>query len=118
MMSLIYIGMGGFFGAMARYLITLWSKRTFRSKFPIGTLGINLLGSFLLGVLASAKGPLALLLGTGFMGAFTTFSTFKLETLQFHLNKEWRIALPYLGISYLGGIGLALFGFHIASLLR
>jgi fluoride exporter len=117
MINLIYIGIGGFFGAMARYLITLWSKRRIKSKFPFGTLVINLLGSFLLGVLASVNGPLALLLGTGFMGAFTTFSTFKLETLQFSLNKEWRIVLPYLGISYIGGIGLALVGFHVAPLL-
>jgi len=118
MSHLVYIGIGGFFGATARYLITLWSKRAFNSKFPIGTLGINLLGSFLLGVLAHVNGPLALLLGTGFMGAFTTFSTFKLETLQFHLNKEWRIVLPYLGVTYIGGIALALLGLHVASLLH
>lgn len=118
MSYLVYIGVGGFFGAIARYLVTLWSKRVFSTKFPVGTLVINLLGSFLLGVLASVNGPMALLLGTGFMGAFTTFSTFKLETLQFHMNKEWRIVLPYLALSYVGGIGLALLGLHVASFIR
>lgn len=114
-MSFLVVGVGGFFGAICRYLIGQFAKRNFRTKFPVGTLIINLIGCFCLGLLTPVTGPIALLLGTGFLGAFTTFSTFKLESLQLHLSKEWKLFFSYICISYIGGIGLALLGITLAS---
>lgn len=86
-MPLLLIGLGGFAGAIARYLVDgLVSERT-SGAFPFGTLVINASGSFLLGLLfamtaerailpAEIRGPVLI----GFIGAYTTFSTFMLES--------------------------------------
>ena len=92
MQSLIFVGIGGFFGANARYLLSLWTDSFLVSRwgvFPYGTLMVNVLGSFglaLLGVWFGARSgmspQLRLLVGTGFFGAFTTFSTFANESIS------------------------------------
>ena len=89
--GLLYVGMGGFFGANARYLLTLWvdNLMTLRwGSFPYGTLLVNVIGSLGLaffGVWFSAKTgmspQLRLLVGAGFFGAFTTFSTFANDSM-------------------------------------
>ncbi len=114
-MTILYVGIGGFFGAIARYLLTQLVKRTISTKFPIGTVLVNLIGAFCLGLMAPVTGPVAFLVGTGFLGAFTTFSTFKLESLQLHLNTEWKLFALYISITYIGGILLAFLGISITS---
>lgn len=106
------VALGGFFGAIARFGISNWFKKRYSSPFPIGTLFINLLGAFLLGFIIGkgANQLWQLLLGTGFMGAFTTFSTFKLENIQLHSDRNWKIIALYLGASYTFGILLAFLG--------
>lgn len=89
--SLLFVGLGGFVGANARYLMTLWVNSIFVPRwgaFPFGTLAVNLLGSFglaVFGVWFGSKIDLSpnvrLLIGTGFFGAFTTFSTFANESV-------------------------------------
>lgn len=89
--GLLYVGMGGFFGANARYLLTLWVDNMMPLRwgsFPYGTLSVNVIGSFglaLFGVWFSAKTgispQLRLLVGAGFFGAFTTFSTFANDSM-------------------------------------
>ena len=89
--SLLYVGIGGFLGANARYLLTLWLDRVLIEHwpaFPYGTLAVNVLGSFglaLAGAWFSARTGLSphlrLLVGVGFFGAFTTFSTFASQSL-------------------------------------
>lgn len=113
--SIILVALGGFFGAIARFGISNWVKREYSPIFPIATLIINLLGSFLLGLLIgnNLSNTWKLLFGTGFMGAFTTFSTFNLENIQFFSQKNWKLPLSYLSISYLFGILLALLGFKL-----
>ncbi|HEY0890474.1 MAG TPA: fluoride efflux transporter CrcB [Nocardioides sp.] len=82
-MTALLVMLGGAVGASARYLTDLWVQGHHRSGFPWGTFTVNAAGSLLLGLVAgsAALPPWALtLVGTGFCGALTTFSTFSLET--------------------------------------
>ncbi len=85
-MLVLYVGVGGFFGAIGRYLISGWIQKAAGGFFPYGTLGVNVLGSFLIGFLALyfqnhiAPQYKAMAI-TGFLGALTTFSTFSYETV-------------------------------------
>ncbi|TCP31524.1 CrcB protein [Scopulibacillus darangshiensis] len=108
----LLVGLGGLFGAIARQRIsTLLNKRTI-SGFPYGTLTVNLLGSLLLGFIVGSglASTWELIVGTGFMGAFTTFSTFKIENIQMGAHQKWKMLVAYLIISYGGGIALAFLG--------
>lgn len=113
------VAIGGFFGAISRFGMSNWIKSKSPSTFPIATLFVNLIGSFLLGLIigANLERTWQLLLGTGFMGAFTTFSTFKLENIQLHAKKSWNVMFLYLSISYTAGILLAFFGIKIGETL-
>ncbi|SHN85001.1 fluoride efflux transporter CrcB [Desulfitobacterium chlororespirans] len=114
---ILLVGMGGFFGAIFRYF---FSKKLNGEKLPIGTLTVNLSGAFLLGAIIGANLSTAttLLLGTGFLGAFTTFSTLKLEMAQLQLKKEHRVFILYTTITYGGGIALAYLGYWLGSFFR
>ncbi|WP_462412707.1 fluoride efflux transporter CrcB [Neobacillus sp. Marseille-QA0830] len=116
---IILVAVGGFFGAMSRFGISQFIKSRYPSTFPFATLWINLLGSFLLGVIfgVNAANLWRLLLGTGFMGAFTTFSTFKLENVQLLEKGNWQVAGLYLAISYSCGILLAFLGIWVGDFL-
>lgn len=91
MESLIYVGVGGFLGANARYLMSLWTNEFLAQRwgvFPYGTLIVNVLGSIglalfgvWLGDRTGMSSHMRLLVGTGFFGAFTTFSTFANESI-------------------------------------
>jgi len=118
-MSLLYfslVAVGGFFGAVVRASISQFLNKKSLS-IPIGTLFVNLLGSLLLGVvLSSSSGSiLVLLFGTGFMGAFTTFSTLSLKILEQFLNERKRVAIVYLISTYGGGIFFAYIGFILGK---
>ncbi|MFC4402222.1 fluoride efflux transporter CrcB [Gracilibacillus xinjiangensis] len=112
MTSVLLVGLGGFFGAVSRYIVSQWMKKKFTSYLPVATLIVNLLGSFLLGLIIGSdlSNITILLLGTGFMGAFTTFSTFKLEAIQLHINNRKKECYIYQLIGYGGGIILAFLG--------
>lgn len=99
---LLLVAVGGALGAVARYQTTAWLARlAYPSTFPYGTLAVNVAGSFLLGLLLGfgAESRLAvpptlrIALGAGFLGAFTTFSTFSYETLEVLRLGEPRLAL-------------------------
>lgn len=87
MQTLLYVGIGGALGAMARYLVGVQALRTFGSGWPYGTFAVNVAGGLLMGLLAGVlahRGGLdqerwRLLLGVGVLGGFTTFSAFSLE---------------------------------------
>jgi len=102
MSRLAMVALGGALGAVGRYLLSGWVTRlTHESPFPWGTLTVNVLGSLLLGLLmgAGSEGrwlvsPTArVLLGIGFLGALTTFSTFSYETIEALRVGDLRIAL-------------------------
>lgn len=114
LIHIFMVGVGGFLGAIARYSISqMLNKPSFR--IPIGTLIINCSGAFLLGMLLGCKADpiIALLFGTGFAGAFTTFSTLKLELIKLHVNNHKREMLFYIVATYGGGIILAYIGYLI-----
>ncbi len=97
---LLAVALGGACGATSRYLATRAVNQWLGSFLPYGTLLVNVLGSFLLGALAltfrerlELRPEVQLLLTTGFMGAFTTFSTFSLETWLLALDGAWGRAL-------------------------
>jgi fluoride exporter len=88
MKEILWVGLGGFAGANARYLLGIWVATRFGPMFPYGTFIINVTGSFILGIImglldAHVLAPaVRLSLGIGFVGAYTTFSTFTYETLR------------------------------------
>lgn len=108
----LLVGIGGFLGANARFLIAQGVVTLLPTRFPLATLLINISGSFLLGVLGSViaqrlppgSDVLRLALGVGFLGAFTTFSTFELETHSLLLDRAWLAASAYVCISVFLGL--------------
>ena len=124
-MVLIAIGFAGALGALARYGVSLAALRWLGEDFPYGTLCVNLAGCFLLGVLAELTMEDAglapqtrAILGTGFLGAFTTFSTFGVETYRAMQVGAWGVAASNVAINVVGGIVLVAAGVGLASALR
>ncbi len=111
-------------GTLARYgLQGLVQYRT-GATFPTGTLIVNLLGCFLLGGVAqfglthlSLPPEWRIGITVGFLGAFTTFSTFSWETVQMLRDGEWLWAGFYVGASLLGGLLAVLFGIRLAKMI-
>ena len=109
---LVLVGVGGFLGANARYLSARWIDAAAGGRFPLGTLLINVSGSLLLGLLGgvlalrivpNADG-LRLALGVGFLGAFTTFSTFEFETHALLEDGIWWSAAANIVLSVAVGL--------------
>jgi CrcB protein len=101
-MHWIAVAVGGAFGAVARYAISTWIFDSTSHKFPYATLSVNVLGSFVMGiffVLILEKGLLPPewrgVLMIGFLGAFTTFSTFSLDAIGLWQNGHLFLALVY-----------------------
>ncbi|MGD6967070.1 fluoride efflux transporter FluC [Rossellomorea vietnamensis] len=111
-MIIMAIAAGGFFGAVSRFVIGNAVKSRFHSSFPLGTLSVNVAGAFLLGMLLGLGiegGPYAFF-GIGFLGAFTTYSTFMVEAWRLEISGERRKAVLYLVWSYAGGLSSAFLG--------
>jgi CrcB protein len=119
-MHYFWVAIGGILGANARFLLSNWAAKRYGTRFPIGTFIINLSGSFALGVITTLiaerfNGNLtaSLLIGSGFLGAYTTFSTFTFEALALIQQGEVRAAGRYLFGSMLLGILGALLGISL-----
>lgn len=115
-MNFIYVMIGGFFGAICRYGLGEWIPDA--NGFPVGTLVINLLGCLFLGWLltfVSSKSKLSLLIGTGFIGSFTTFSTFSFETIHLFANNHYLMAICYVVTSIVIGFYFVYVGHKLAG---
>ena len=91
---ILFIGAGGFFGAISRFLIATGVQKFSGSLFPLGTLSVNVLGSFIIGLAAmffaqSVQPEYKAFVVTGFLGALTTFSTFSLENVNMLQDGEF-----------------------------
>jgi fluoride exporter len=101
-MHWLAVAVGGALGAMARYAVSIWVFNYSSDKFPYATLSVNVLGSFIMGILfviiverAALPAEMRSLLMVGFLGAFTTFSTFSLDALSLWQNGHLFLALVY-----------------------
>ncbi|MFM2207121.1 MAG: hypothetical protein RL213_1096 [Bacteroidota bacterium] len=119
MWKLAALIVGGSAGTLLRYGISSVLGRMTASGFPYGTLAVNLVGCLLIGMLAGLNStqPLSenqrLLLISGFLGGFTTFSAYSAESLQLFQNGQSVTALIYVAASNIGGILLAGTGFAL-----
>lgn len=113
----LMVFIGGSLGAVCRYAISIQMKRIVSTEFPLATFLINLLGSFLLGLLlsAGADGLMQLLLGTGFLGGFTTFSTFQIENVMLFKKGSYAMLIAYAAASAILCILAAFMGFWIGN---
>ena len=119
-MEYLVIGIGGFLGANTRYLVAGWAARRFGATFPYGTFIINISGSFILGFFMAFLRDRAfihpnyrLFFAIGFLGAYTTFSTFTYESLR--LLQDGSILLGFTNI--LASIIIGLVGVFIGFML-
>jgi CrcB protein len=119
----VVVGVGGALGAIARYYATDWARSVFGAEMPWGTLAVNVLGSLALGFLFvwfEHRAPANLsreLMAIGFLGSFTTFSTFSYETVALFRAGEMMRAGGYAAGSVVLGIIAVIAGAALATLL-
>lgn len=118
MNRLIFVGLGGFIGAILRYLISGFAQDLSNSiSFPYGTLAVNVIGCFSLGFLTQlfenhviVSPELRLLLLVGVLGSFTTFSTFNNETLNLIQEQKLFLALVNISVQLILGLSAGFLG--------
>ncbi len=119
--DLLLVALGGAFGAIARHLSSITWTQLAGDRFPWGTLFVNVLGCFLLGWLArtaansdAISDSMKLTIGTGFLGAFTTFSTFGVQTVQLW-SRSPVAAFGNVASNLLVGIAAVAVGMYLAA---
>lgn len=119
----LFIAIGAAVGANARYLVGLWAANRFNAAFPYGTLIVNITGSFILGFLITLTterltiSPEArLLLAVGFLGSFTTFSSFTVESMALLRESGFWTGLLNILANNLIGLLFAAIGIYLARL--
>ncbi|MBX2962010.1 MAG: fluoride efflux transporter CrcB [Cyclobacteriaceae bacterium] len=121
MIKLLLVALGGALGSVARYSTAGFVQQRNIGVFPVGTLTVNLVGSFLIGILwgiaenSTLSPTIRTFLFVGILGGFTTFSTFSLETLNLLRDGEFKVALVNILLSNVLGIVLAFTGLFIAK---
>ena len=121
--AVIVVGVGGAIGAICRVGLGYYVMNVARSSFPWGTMVVNLAGCFLIGLLWSVfdhyglSNQLKLLVISGGLGAFTTFSTFGLEAIHLFSSGQVKLGVIYLVVSNVGGLVLVALGFGVSRLV-
>ncbi len=124
MIKLLWIALAGALGTLARYGLGGLMHRLLPWPFPWGTLTVNLVGSFLFGLVWAVavertmiSADLRIIVLAGFMGAFTTFSTFMFETGELLRNSQWLLAVGNLALQNVVGLAAVLAGWALARAL-
>ncbi len=121
-MTVLFVALGAALGAPLRYLVDRSVQARHDSLFPWGTFTVNMLGSFVLGLVTGGAQVAGLpnwvvtLLGTGLCGALTTYATFSYETLRMLSTGARSLAVLNVLASLAGGLGAAILGFMVADL--
>lgn len=117
-MIYLLVGIAGSLGATLRYTLSLLLFH--ETAFPLATLCINLIGCFLLSYLtagtfkkSSIPANIKTAIGTGFIGSFTTFSAFSVETITLFTNEEFGLGILYIAVSLIGGLLMTSLGLQL-----
>lgn len=119
MTAFLQVAIGGAIGSCLRFGVVLLAQRWAGSGFPVGVLGVNILGSFLMGLavvllVQRDMGQMSPLIMTGLLGGFTTFSAFSLEALTLWERGQAMASLGYVGLSVGVSIGALILGVWLA----
>ena len=117
-MTWLYVALGAAVGAPLRYLTDRFVQSRHDSVFPWGTFSVNVVGCFVLGLVAGSTplgSTVGLLVGTGFCGALTTYSTFSYETLRLTQTGARMFAATNLAVSLTAGVAATYIGLQLAS---
>lgn len=116
-MTALLVAVGGAVGALLRYLVDVAAAARFGRRFPVGTLLVNVAGSLLLGMVtgAAVAHPVGALVGTGFCGALTTYSTFGAETVRLLSERRPGLAGLSVAANVTLGLGATFVGFAAAG---
>lgn len=121
LLAFLIVALGGSLGAMARYVTVLFAERLGGLEFPFGTLLVNTLGSFLAGFFLSlligrysGEIYLRLFFFTGFLGAFTTFSSFAAESMFMFEHSQWQKLAINILMNNIGSLLMVLLGAYLA----
>jgi CrcB protein len=123
MILALSVALAGAIGAPARFTLDGWLQRRAQTTVPVGTLAINLSGALALGFVAGlldshhVSRTVETIVGTGFLGAFTTFSTFTFESIRLAEEAAWRALAVYLTGTLVCGLLAAGLGLWIASFI-
>ena len=116
----LIIGLGGFIGTILRFLLSSSIEKSFATSFPIGTILVNLIGCFLIGLLSGYftqklgdQTQLFFFLTIGVLGGFTTFSAIAMDSQVFIENGEYLKMLTYISVQAILGIALCLIGYNL-----
>src|SRR5437763_4667840 len=120
-MRFLLICLGGAIGTGARYLTSLWAASAFGIAFPAGTLIVNVAGSFLIAFIMQTSAStelissdVRLMLTTGVMGGFTTYSTFNYETTNYFRAGAWVVGMMNAGATFFDCLAAGLSGLALA----
>lgn len=123
-MKIFYLALAGIIGTLLRYFLGGAVQRLYSGSFPWGTFAVNMAGCFLFGLVWTAaeerfliNAELRTVLLVGFMGAFTTFSSFMFETGQLMRDSQWLLAFGNVAAQNLTGLALLFLGMAAGRLL-
>ncbi|NJO91696.1 MAG: fluoride efflux transporter CrcB [Chloroflexia bacterium] len=108
---MLLVGTGGLVGSILRYLVSQLIQKVFETTFPLGTLVVNIVGSFLIGIIYALSERSEILsaewrvfLAVGFCGGFTTFSSFAYENFAMANIQQFLFSALYIGLSLILGL--------------
>jgi len=121
MIKILLLLSGGAAGTLARYAVAGWGHRLYLGDFPIGTLLVNLIGSFIIGLawgifeLSNITSNMRTFLFIGVLGGFTTFSSYTLETMNLFRDGDVKLGLTNILLNNILGLALVFLGFILAT---